>query len=63
MTDKFININEFSPYIFQIKIMESSIEMENQKVTVNSIDLLKKFKTRENQYNFLRKMSKLFIYF
>lgn len=61
MTDKFININDFAPYIFYIKIMESNIEMENQKVTVNSTDLLKKFKSREDQYNFLREMSKFFI--
>ena len=41
--------------------MESNIEMEDQKVTVNSTELLKKFKSREDQYNFLREMSKFFI--
>ena len=43
--------------------MEDFVEMNDQKVTVNGGDLLKKFKSLEYQYNFLREMSKLFYNF
>jgi hypothetical protein len=40
--------------------MEDNINIEDQRVTVNSTELLKKFKSREDKYKFLREMSKLF---
>ena len=43
--------------------MEYFVEINDQKVTVNGGDLLKKLKRREGQYNFLREMNKLFYNF
>ena len=43
--------------------MENEIELEQQKVPVNGGDLLKKFKSSEDRYNFMREMSKLFYNF
>ena len=40
--------------------MEENIDIEPQKVTVNSSELLKKFKSREDRYNFLREMSNIY---
>lgn len=37
--------------------MENNIIVEEQKVTVKGSDLLKKFKTKEDRFNFLREMS------
>ena len=41
--------------------MENNINVEEQKVTVKGSDLLKKFKTKEDRFNFMREMSN-FIY-
>lgn len=38
--------------------MENNINIEEEKVIVKSSDLLKKFKTREDRYNFLQELSK-----
>lgn len=38
--------------------MEENIELDAQKVMINGGDLLKKFKSREDRYNFMREMSK-----
>ena len=37
--------------------MENNINVEEQKVTVKGSDLLIKFKTKEDRFNFLRQMS------
>lgn len=38
--------------------MDNNIPRIEQKVSVRASDLLKKFKTKEDRYNFLREMSK-----
>ena len=38
--------------------MEDEIEIHPQKVRVSDGDLLKKFKSGEDQYNFMREISK-----
>ena len=43
--------------------MENEIDIEPQKVTVNGSELLKKFKSSEDRYNFMREMSKKFYNF
>ena len=43
--------------------MENEIHMEPQKVSVNGSELLKKFKSSEDRYNFMREMSKKFYNF
>lgn len=58
--DIYINIDDFIFYIVYIQAMEDNINIEDQRVTVNSTELLKKFKSREDKYKFLREMSKLF---
>ena len=40
--------------------MDEISEINRQQVTVNGGDLLKKFKSRDDRYNFLREMSKYF---
>ena len=40
--------------------MYANIPVDEQKVSIKASDLLKKFKTKEDRYNFLREMSKLF---
>ena len=40
--------------------MDANIPVDEQKVSIKASDLLKKFKTKEDRYNFLREMSKLF---
>jgi len=37
--------------------MENSINIDEPKVIVKGADLLKKFKTKEDRFNFLREMS------
>ena len=39
--------------------MEENKIIVEQKVTINSSELLKKFKTREDRYNFMRENSKI----
>ena len=39
--------------------MDANIPVDEQKVSIKASDLLKKFKTKEDRYNFLREMSKL----
>ena len=53
-------IYNYFNYIYYIQGMEENIDIEPQKVTVNSSELLKKFKSREDRYNFLREMSNIF---
>ena len=36
--------------------MENAIEVEQQKVPINGGDLLKKFKSSEDRYNFIREL-------
>ena len=38
--------------------MDSNQNLDEPKVLVNSSDLLKKFKTREDRYNFMRENNK-----
>ena len=38
--------------------MDANIPFDEQKISIKASDLLKKFKTKEDRYNFLREMSK-----
>ena len=42
--------------------MEENKILVEQKVTINSSELFKKFKTREDRYNFMRENSKIIFY-
>ena len=42
--------------------MEENKIIVEQKVTINSSELLKKFKTREDRYNFMRENSKIIFF-
>ena len=47
--------------IFKKKTMENTIEINNQKIFVKGCELLKKFKSREDRFNFLHELSKFFL--
>ena len=38
--------------------MENSMKFEDQKLSVKASELLRKFKTKEDRFNFLREISK-----
>ena len=40
-------------YIYILVIMDDNIPVDEQKVSIKASDLLKKFKTKEDRYNFL----------
>ena len=52
------NINAQHKTILLFNFMDSNPNLDEPKVLVNSSDLLKKFKTREDRYNFMRENSK-----
>ena len=56
--DKNHNINAQHKTILLFNFMDSNPNLDEPKVLVNSTDLLKKFKTREDRYNFMRENSK-----
>ena len=56
--DKKTNINDKNVIDYYNTKMEDEIEIHPQKVPVSAGDLLKKFKSGEDRYNFMREMSK-----
>ena len=56
--DKKTNINNKNAIDYYNTKMEDEIEIHPQKVPVSAGDLLKKFKSGEDRYNFMREMSK-----
>lgn len=53
-------LNNHKKFIKHIYPMNNLINNSDEKVLVKASDLLKKFKTKEDRYNFLREMSKPF---
>lgn len=43
--------------------MEEKINIKNENVRVKASDLLRKFKSREDRFNFMRELSKLYFNF
>ena len=56
--DKNHNINSQHKTILLFNFMDSNPNLDEPKVLVNSSELLKKFKSREDRYNFMRENSK-----
>ena len=67
MLDNQDNINNKKHKLNYLKTISEILEIDTQRLTINGGDLLKKFKSREDRYNFLRemfqKMANLWIYF